>query len=126
MNVTVNLDRAHLAARMKNGANAAGKATAEQILNDCNQYSVPDDEEHTLKDSKKVEQIDKDYAATWNAPYAAYQFYGCWPDGSHVIQKHTQGYSQNPSIQWTEAARAVYGDDWRTVAQNEFVKGAGG
>lgn len=124
--VKVELDRAQLSARFQRGKDHAGPFIAEQILQDCNQYSVPDDGEHTLKDSGRVEKLEDDYAATWNTVYAAYQFYGCWPDGSHQIHNHTQGYTQNPSIQWTEAARAQYGADWEIVAQREFIKGAGG
>ena len=125
-NVTVELDRAHLTARLQRGKEQCGPALAEQIRSDCNQYSVPDDGEHILKDSSRVEKMSDDYAATWNTVYAAYQFYGCWPDGSHQIHDHTQGYTQNPSTMWTETARQRYKKDWDTVAQNEFVKGAGG
>ena len=124
--ITVTLNKAHLTARFRQGKEYAGPILAEQILQDCNQYSVPDDGEHILKSSGRVEKVDDDYAATWNTVYAAYQFYGCWPDGSHAVQNHTQGYTTNPSIQWTEAARARYGADWQIVAQREFVKGAGG
>lgn len=123
-NVTVQLDAAHLTARFQRGKDHAGPILCEQILSDCNQYSVPDDGEHTLKDSGRTEKIGDDYTVTWNTVYAAYQFYGCWPDGSHQIHNHTQGYTQNPSIQWTEAAHARYGKDWEQVMQNEFVKGA--
>lgn len=124
--ITVRLDRAHLAARMENGKNAAGYAVAEQVLQDCNQYAVPDDGEHTLKDSGRVEKYQDGHAATWNTVYAAFQFYGCWPDGSHQIQNHTQGYTQNPSTMWTETTRGHYKPDWDVVAQREYVKGAGG
>ena len=123
-NVTVQLDAAHLTARFQRGKDHAGPILCEQILSDCNQYSVPDDGEHTLKDSGRVEQMGDDFAVTWNTVYAPYQFYGCWPDGSHQIHNHTQGYTQNPSIQWTEPAHARYGKDWEQVMQNEFVKGA--
>lgn len=126
--VTVHLDRAHLQARLNAGKAAAGPALCEQILADCNQYSVPSDGENTLKDSGRVEVKDAaagEFAVTWNTVYAAYQFYGCWPDGSHAISQHTQGYTQNPSTRWTDAAEAQYGRDWQTVAQREFVKGAG-
>ena len=136
--VTVSLDRAHLKARMERGSEAAGAALAEQVLSNCNQYAVPDDGEHTLKDSGRVEKIDGDWAVTWNTVYAAYQFYGCWPDGSHKIldgppvynsegkkiRGHTQGYTDKPSTHWTETTRARYAEDWRAVAQKEHTKGA--
>lgn len=125
--VTVNLDRAHLAARLDRGREACGPILARQILDDCNNYSVPDDGEHILKSSgRSDERLGEDFAATWNTVYAAYQYYGCWPDGSHVVRNHTQGFSENPSTQWCEAAKERYGDDWQIVAQREFVKGAGG
>lgn len=126
MAVKVTFDRAHLAARFRKGKETCGQGTAEQILQDCNLYSVPDDGEHTLKDSGRVEQIGDEYAATWNTVYAAFQFYGCWPDGSHAVKNHTQGYSLHPSIMWTEAAKKAYCKDWNIVAQREFVKGADG
>ena len=123
--IKVQLNRAHLTARMRAGKENCGPALAEQILSDCNQYAVPDDGEHILKGSGRVEKIGEDHAATWDTVYAAYQFYGCWPDGSHQVKNHTQGYSENPSTQWTEETRKRYKSDWDEVAQREFVKGAG-
>lgn len=136
--VSVTLDRAHLKARMEAGTDKAGAALAEQVLSDCNQYAVPDDGENTLKDSGRVEKIDGDWAVTWNTLYAAYQFYGCWPDGSHKIldgepiydkngkklRGHTQGYTDKPSTHWTETTRGRYKEHWDTVAQREHEKGA--
>lgn len=122
--VKVTFDRAHFAAKMKNAKEGCGKFMAEQIRTDCNDYSVPDDGEHTLKDTSKVEKIGDDYAATWNEVYAAYQFYGCWPDGSHEVKNHTQGYTDSPSIMWTEAAKNRYGKDWEIVARREHTKHA--
>ena len=122
--IKIQLDRAHLTARMSRGKENCGPALAEQILSDCNQYAVPDDGEHILKSSGRVEKYGEDYAATWDTVYAAYQFYGCWPDGSHQVKNHTQGYTQNPSTQWTEETRGKYKPEWDTVAQREFVKGA--
>ena len=123
--VQVMLDRAHLAARMAKGTDVAAAALAEQILADCTQYAVPDDGEHILKGSGRVEKIDDDYAVTWNTVYAAFQFYGCWPDGSHVVHDHTQGDTENPSTQWTEVTRAHYKDAWDAVAQKHHLEGAG-
>jgi hypothetical protein len=111
---------------MAAGKAHAGPILAEQILHDCNQYSVPNDGEGTLRDSGRVEAIGQDYAATWNTVYAAFQFYGMWPDGSHVIKHHTQGYARAPSIMWTESAKRAYGKKWETVAKREYVKGAKG
>lgn len=124
--VTVTLDRAALTARFKAGAEHAGPIVAEQIRTDCNLFSVPDDGEHTLKDSSRVEKDGDDYAVVWDTVYAPYQFYGVRADGSHVVKRHTQGYSAAPSTMWTESGRERFGDDWDTVMQREFVRGAGG
>lgn len=120
----VTLDRARLSLRMQDGRNRAGKALAEQILSDCNQYSVPNDGEGTMRDSGRVEDVGGVYAAVWDAVYAAYQFYGMWPDGSHIIRHHTPGCAMAPSIMWTESAKRAYGKAWERVARLEYKKGA--
>jgi len=122
-NVTVSLDRAHLAARMRRGREHCGAFMAEQILGDCKPFTPHD--QGTLEDSGRVEQIGEDFAATWNTVYAKYQYYGCWPDGSHVIKNHDTSINPEATTQWAEAAHRRYADDWEIVAQREFVRGAG-
>jgi hypothetical protein len=122
--ITVKLDRAHLSARMKDGKAHCGPFLAQQILDDCRPFTPHD--QGTLEDSGRVEQVGEDWAATWNTVYAAYQYYGCWPDGTHVIRNHNTSINPQATTQWAEAARDQYGSDWDIVAQREFVKGAGG
>ena len=122
--VTVSLDRAHLAARMRAGKEYCGPILAQQILDDCRPFTPHD--QGTLEASARVEKVGDDYAATWNTVYAAYQYYGCWPDGSHVIRNHDTSVNAQATTQWAEAAHDKYGEDWAIVAQREFVKGAGG
>lgn len=124
MPVKVTLDRAHLAARMRKGKEHCGPLLAEQILGDSRPFTPH--AEGTLEDSARVEKIDEDYAVTYNTVYAAYQWYGCWPDGSHVIRHHNTDINSNATTQWIEAAKRQYGKDWNIVAQREFVKGANG
>lgn len=107
---------------MRAGKDRAGPILAQQILDDSRPFTPHD--QGTLEDSGRVEQIGEDWAATWNTVYAAYQYYGCWPDGTHVITQHDTSVNAQATTQWAEAARAKYGDDWATVAQREFVKGA--
>jgi len=123
-NVKVQLDRAHLAARMKRGKEHCGPILAQQILDDSRPFTPHD--QGALEDSGRVEQIGEDYAATWNTVYAAYQWYGCWPDGSHQINEANRDRDKNAeaSTQWVERAKERYGEDWENVAQREFVKGA--
>lgn len=120
--VTVKLDRAHLAARMARGKAHAGPILAQQILDDCRPFTPHD--QGTMEDSGRPEQIGEDWAATWNTVYAAYQYYGCWPDGSHVIRNHDTSINAQATTQWAEHAQKQYGKDWETVMQREFVRGA--
>ena len=120
-NVTVTLDRAHLASRFNRGNESAGKALAEQVIADSKSFTPHD--VGTLESSAKPEKIEGDWCATWNTVYAAYQWYGCWPDGSHVIHNHDTHVNANATTQWAEAAKAKYGKNWGVVAQNEHVKG---
>lgn len=122
MSVTVTLDEAGLSSRLENGRLKAESMVAEQIIADCNQTYVPR-QEGTLRDSARPEEHDGHMAAVWDTVYAAYQYYGCWPDGSHVIKNHT---TAGTTTLWCEAARGAYGSDWERVAQNAFKEGAGG
>ncbi len=124
--VKVTFDRAHFAAKMKNAKEGCGKFMAEQIIGD----SIPFTPRRqgniggTLEDSARVEKVGEDYAATWNTAYAAYQWYGCWPDGSHVIKNHDRFENTEATTQWVEAAKKRYGKDWEIVARKEHVKNA--
>ena len=120
--VTVKFDRAHLTARMKAAKDHVGPILAQQILDDCRPFTPHD--QGTLEDSGRTEQIGEDWAATWNTVYAAYQYYGCWPDGSHRITKHDTSVNARATTQWAEAARREYGADWETVFRKEHVAGA--
>lgn len=123
-NVTVTLNRAHLSARFGRGAENAGRVLAQQIIDDCRPFTPH--AEGALEDSARPEKVGDGWAATWNTPYAAYQYYGCWPDGSHVIRQHTTMPNARAATQWAEAAKAQHGKTWERVAMMEFVKGAGG
>lgn len=121
--VTVKFDRAHLAARMRAAKAHCGPILAQQILDDSRPFTPHD--QGTLEDSGRVEQIGEDWAATWNTVYAAYQWYGCWPDGSHVVRHHDTSINAQATTQWAEAAKDRYGKDWAIVAQREHARGAG-
>ena len=122
-NITVKLDRAHLAARMERGKDLAGAAVAEAVLNDSRPYTPHD--QGTLEDSGRVEKVDGEYAVTWNTVYAAYQWYGCWPDGSHAIHHHDTSINPKATTQWAEAAKAQYGESWAKIAEKKMKEGSG-
>lgn len=121
-NFTVILDRAHLKTRMKNGKDRASAALAEQILADSLDY-VPIDQ-GTLTGSGRAAVTDYGVELSWNTVYAAYQWYGCWPDGSHVIRNYDHFKHSHATGKWVEAAREKYDKDWQKIAQREHVKGA--
>ena len=121
--VSVTLDRAHLQARMERGKDLAGAAVAEAVLNDSRPYTPHD--QGTLEDSGRVEKVDDDYAVTWNTVYAAYQWYGCYPDGSHVIRNHDRSINAKATTQWAIEARKQYGESWQKIADKKMKEGSG-
>lgn len=121
MSVTVKLDEMGLQSRFEQGRLTAESMVCEQIIADSNQQFTPK-QEGTLRDSARPQEHGGHMAAVWDTVYAAYQYYGCWPDGSHVIKNHT---TAGTTTQWVETARGQYEKDWAQVAQNAFVKGAG-
>ena len=120
--VKVTLDRAHLAARMMAGKDHAGPILAQQIIDDSRAFTPHD--QGMLEASARPEKIGDDWAATWNTVYAAYQYYGAWPDGTHVIQHHDTSINAEASTHWAEHAADRYRKDWEIVAQREFVRGS--
>ena len=120
--VQVKLDRAHLAARMRAGKDHAGPILAQQIIDDSRIFTPHD--QGMLEASARPEKIGEDWAATWNTVYAPYQYYGCWPDGTHVIQNHDTGINPEASTHWAEHAADRYRKDWEIVAQREFARGS--
>lgn len=120
---TVTVNRAHLTARLDRGKELAGAAVAEAILNDSRPYTPHD--QGTLEDSGKVEKVDGEYAVTWNTVYAAYQWYGCWADGTHVIKNHDRSINMKATTQWAEAAKAEYGKSWQQIAEKKMKEGSG-
>lgn len=109
-------DAAKVANKIKRCARTAESAVADQIIADSRQY-VPADDEGTLRDSARVETNGDGTQVTYNTPYAAYQYYGCYPDGSHVITQHTTAGTRT---QWLEYAKSLYNEKWLRVAQNAF------
>ena len=116
MSSKVIFDAAKVAQKIKRSAKLAEKAVADQIIADSREY-VPDDGEHSLRDSARVEEIGGETKVTYNTPYAAYQYYGCYPDGTHVITQHT---TVGTRTQWLEYAKSLYNDKWLRVGQNAF------
>jgi hypothetical protein len=100
--------------KMREASQRAENAIADQVIADSRQY-CPTDGENTLRDSARVEHEDGSTQVTYNTPYAAYQYYGCWPDGSHVVKHHT---TAGTTTKWIEHAKASNNEKWLRVAKN--------
>lgn len=114
MSSKVIFDVAKVAQRIKRSAKLAEQALADQIIADSREY-VPDDGEHSLRDSARIEEIGGETKVTYNTPYAAYQYYGCYPDGTHQVHNHT---TAGTVTQWLEHSKTVNHEKWLRVAQN--------
>ena len=117
--VTINPSLQQIA---KGALDKAVEAVAYQVLNDSLDF-VPK-RQNTLRSSGRVKDAGKECsrAIVWNTPYAAYQWYGCWPDGTHVIRNHT---TPGTTTQWAERAREQRGDRWEEVITAAFGKELG-
>ena len=113
----VEFDYSAFIGKVKKASRAAENALADQIISDSRQY-VPK-QENTLRDSARVEHENNGTQVVYETPYAAYQYYGCWPDGSHVIKNHT---TTGTVTRWIEHAKAHNADKWLRVAQNAVRK----
>lgn len=99
--------------KLHRASERAQNAVADQIISDCHQF-VPKDQ-NTLRDSARIEHENGGTQVVYDTPYAAYQYYGCWPDGSHQIKNHT---TSGTTTKWIEHAKAQNKDKWLRVAQN--------
>ena len=118
MAVEVKTNVAQIQSRFRAKSASAAAALAEQILQDSTPF-VPDDGEHTLRDSGRTKVAGGEAAVIWDTVYAAYQWYGCWPDGSHVIKRHT---TPGTVTKWVYKALRKYKDAWDQVAQQAEEK----
>jgi hypothetical protein len=114
MSSKVIFDAVKVAQSIKKCAKLAERAVADQIIADSRQY-VPDDGEHALRDSARIEEIGGGTQVTYNTPYAAYQYYGCYPDGSHTVKNHTTAGTRTL---WLEHSKTINNEKWLKVAKN--------
>lgn len=113
MSSRVVFDMASFMGKMHRASQKAENALADQIIADSRAL-VPK-QENTLRDSARIEHENNGTQVTYNTPYAAYQYYGCWPDGSHVVKNHT---TAGTMTRWIEHAKAANNEKWLRVAQN--------
>ena len=99
--------------KLHRASERAQNAVADQIIADCRQF-VPKDQ-GILNKMAGIEHEHGGTQVVYDTPYAAYQYYGCWPDGSHEIKNHT---TAGTTTKWIEHAKAQNNDKWLRVAQN--------
>lgn len=116
----VKTNKAQWRLAVHNGTVRAAKMLAEQMHSDSLEY-VPK-EENTLRDSFRMEDVTDGVDLVWNTPYALYQWYGCWPDGSHVVRDHT---TPGTSTMWVDKAKQKRSEVWKKVAENALREGMG-
>ena len=117
----VRTNKAQWRLAVHNGSVKAAKILAEQIHNDSLNY-VPKEEGTLSEDSFRMEETADGVDLVWNTPYALYQWYGCYPDGSHVVSNHT---TPGTSTAWVDKAKQKCSDNWKKVAENAFREGMG-
>lgn len=99
-------------------AKSASKVLAEQMMGDSRDY-IPDDGEHALRDSGKIEESKEGADLVWDNVYAGYQWFGVRADGTHEVEHYT---TSGTGKAWVDEAEAAHGDDWQKVAQNAFTE----
>lgn len=133
MAVRFELNHAQIKSRFKAKSINAAKAVAEAILqdsrpfvpkqegvlNDTGAIVATDEVGGELRGSGEIEIYPDGAAVVWDTVYAAYQWYGCWPDGSHVVKHHT---TAGTTTRWVYKAMSKYKPDWDQIAQNAEEK----
>lgn len=136
MSVTVNIDSAQIAARIRGAGQRAVAVTAQQMLADINGY-VPNDQ-GMLENSS---EIHSDYAngrLVWSTPYARMLYHGVLmidPATGSPYAREGQtkvvaapevpldfDKSKNPNAgpRWCERAYADHHEDWERIYQDAF------
>ena len=104
---------------IKKASEKAISAAITQMYNDSLQY-IPDDGEHNLRDKGQFIGTGIEQGIEWDTVYAAYQWYGVWPDGSHVVKEYT---TPGTGKMWVEQARVNSDKTWQQVAQDALTEG---
>lgn len=100
-------------------ADFSAVAVAEQMMTDCSDL-IPDDGEHLLSDSGRIEAPQKGSRdLVWRKVYAGYQYFGIRADGTHKVRNYT---TPGTGKLWVEVAQAAKGANWEKVAQKAFAQ----
>lgn len=138
MSVTVSINSAQIAAKIRGASQRAVAITAQQALTDCNNY-CPEDQ-GVLINSSIENSVLEEGRLVWSAPYARYLYHGVLmvdpktgspyaregqtkvvltPEKPLDFNKHP---NPNAGSHWCERAYADHHDDWERIYQEAFRK----
>ena len=111
--IKINTNSTAVKVKVDQGIKMMKIAVVEQLLN----YSLPfvPKADNTLRDSGFAHSIPEKGLAIWDTPYAKYQWYGMWEDGSHVVKNYT---TPGTGTMWADKAAKKYRKELNKTAQN--------
>ena len=112
MDVKVNFDESKVARSFNNGYERSRKWLKNEVAKDTNVFTPMLSGD--LRESVIPSIGSNDDELVWSVVYAAYQYYGSWADGTHVIQRHSQ---PGTDILYFEKAKAIHKEKWVRVAR---------
>lgn len=138
MPVTVNINSAQIAMKIRGAAQKAVATVAEHVLADCNDY-CPQDQEGLI-DSSSAHSIFEEGKLVWSTPYARYLYHGVLmvdpKTGSAYAREGQTKVVVNPEqplvfdktknslagSHWCERAYADHHEDWESIYEEAFRK----
>lgn len=112
MNVKVDFDENKVARSFNSGYDRSRRWLKNEVAKDTNVFTPMLSGD--LRESVIPSIGTNDDQLVWSVVYAAYQYYGSWADGTHVIERHTQ---PGTDILYFERAKAIHKDKWIRVAK---------
>ena len=112
MQVKVDFNEAKVARSFSGGYDRARNWLKNEVAKDTN--VITPFVSNTLRNSVNPSITKPDDYLVWSVVYAAYQYYGSWADGTHVIKRHSQA---GTDILFFEKAKAIHKDKWIRVAK---------
>lgn len=116
--VQIKLDDKKLQDKYISATDYGVEKLAEQVHTDCAEL-VPLQEGGLRKSYELTKERDCERLLSWNTIYALYQYYGCWPDGSHRINDNNR-YTNGTKSMWYDDAKAHCADNWKNVFNAAF------
>lgn len=113
MDVKVDFDENKVARSFNGGYQRSRSWLKNEVAKDTNVFTP-------LRSNKLRESVipsigNPNEYLVWSVVYASYQYYGCWADGTHVIERHSQ---PGTDTFYFERAKAIHKEKWIRVAKS--------